>query len=82
MVRSRPPFITNMFKSRSLLKDAEAAVRHNHVNQQHSAILCHRSTAISKDCNGTIIVPIMDHPTQKVSVCSLWNRGEEIPGNV
>src|SRR5216684_1188870 len=53
MLRSRPPFFTNMFKSRNLLKEAKAAS-----------------------------ATIMDHPTQKVSVCSLWNRGEEIPGNV
>src|SRR5207244_7699421 len=57
-----------------LTKGRRSRVWHNHVNQQYSAILIHCSTAISEDCNGTMIVPIMDHATQKVSVCSLWNR--------
>jgi fumarate hydratase class II len=54
----------------------------DHVNQQQPAILSHRSTAIIKDGSGAMIVPIMDHATQKISVCSSGNRSEEISGDI
>jgi hypothetical protein len=65
-----------------LAETIDTVVRHNHIHQQQPAIPGHRSTAILEDSNGTIVIPIVDHATQQVSGCSLWNRSEEISGNV
>jgi hypothetical protein len=49
-----------------LLKQLTPLSGTTNIHQQQPAI-----HVISKDSNGTIVIPIMDHTTQKIGGCSL-----------
>jgi hypothetical protein len=82
LLRSRPPVIASIFRSRSLMKDI-ASVSGTTIST--SSTLPFSPIARRQFLQGsdyTTVVPVMNHAKQKVGVCSLWNRGEEVAGDI
>src|SRR4029077_12871474 len=57
------------------------ALRYHHFDQQHFSVGGHCFTTISQDSYSAIVVPIVDHTAQEVSVGARRHRNEEISRN-
>jgi hypothetical protein len=78
LVRSRPPVITIMFRSRSLLKQWSSSSGTTTSTSNSLSFPVHSETAIPKDLDSGIIVPIVNHATENVGIRPLRNGMEEI----